>query len=233
MIRLDLRKDGEEYDLPFRPLVFGGDDLTFVCDGRVGLSLTLEYLRQFESCTAKLSGGKLTASAGVAIVKSHYPFARAYALADELCREAKKYRRELVRQRELWSGSCIHWHFASSGLSGNGREILDREYKADEGVLTLRPVCTGENPVAAYRSWNHVENLLNKFRGEEWYGRRSKVKALREALRKGKAEVERFQSKYGKLPALEGFDNGWSGGFCGYFDAIELMDLHLPLEDKR
>ena len=66
-----------------RALVFGGDDVTFVCDGRLGLSLATLYAREFAAETAKRPEcGPLTARAGIAIVKTHYPFARAYALAD-------------------------------------------------------------------------------------------------------------------------------------------------------
>ena len=35
---------------------------------------------------------------GVAVVKSHYPFARAYDLAEELCASAKKRVKELRRR---------------------------------------------------------------------------------------------------------------------------------------
>ncbi|MDW8366254.1 MAG: hypothetical protein RMK49_10455, partial [Abditibacteriales bacterium] len=116
---------GGRWFLPFRPIVFGGDDVTFVCDGRLGLSLAIEYVRQLEHHTQNLPDGKgkLTACAGIAIVKAHYPFARAYALADELCRSAKNYRREICNQYSEWDGSCLDWHFALSGLAGNIQEI--------------------------------------------------------------------------------------------------------------
>ena len=32
---------------PLRPIVYGGDDLTFVCDGRLGLDLAAHYLQAF------------------------------------------------------------------------------------------------------------------------------------------------------------------------------------------
>jgi hypothetical protein len=37
-ISLKLSNEGK-ICLPFRPLVYGGDDVTFVCDGRLGLVL--------------------------------------------------------------------------------------------------------------------------------------------------------------------------------------------------
>src|SRR5579884_3153111 len=142
-IRIELSSGDRGYYIPFRPIVFGGDDVTFVCDGRLGLSLAIAYLQEFERHTAGLGkgGSNLTACAGVTIVKSHYPFARAYALAVELAKSAKSYRKELDS-----ASSCLDWHFALSGLGGSIEEIRDREYKVAAGSLTLRPVTVGANP---------------------------------------------------------------------------------------
>jgi hypothetical protein len=236
-VRLAQDKDGRFF-IPFRPIVFGGDDVTFVCDGRLGLSLATAYLREFERQTAAArlgkEGGGLTACAGVAIVKSHYPFARAYALAaDELTRSAKKYRR-----RENIPGSCLDWHFALSGLSGSIEEIRTREYRVADGSLTLRPVTLEDNPAQAARAWPVVLRGIQAFQQEEWAGRRNKVKALRDALREGSNAVEHFRKAFNNSAALPEIlsgrsdwrATGWHGNVCGYSDAIELADWFLPLE---
>ena len=225
--------------LPFRPIVFGGDDVTFVCDGRLGLSLAMEYMRRLEEHTKNLPDGKglLTACAGIAIVKAHYPFARAYQLADELCRSAKNYRREIRGLRPDWDGSCLDWHFALSGLSGGIEEIRNREYRVQAGSLTLRPVALGANPQDSGRTWTVIEKGIAEFHGEGWAGRRNKVKALRDALREGPDAVRYFLRKFNEnrpLPEVEPSltnwkDTGWQGGYCGYFDALELADWFIPL----
>src|SRR6185312_4842133 len=79
---------GDRLLLPVRPILYGGDDLTFVCHGRLGLALAERYLRAFAAAPAS-DGQPLSACAGVAIVHSRAPFSRAYGLADELCRTAK------------------------------------------------------------------------------------------------------------------------------------------------
>jgi len=79
--------------LPLRPIVMGGDDVTFVCDGRLGLTLTEFYLRQV-TAQPLADGNPLSVRAGIAVVKSHFPFARAYALAEELAKSAKRYLNE-------------------------------------------------------------------------------------------------------------------------------------------
>jgi len=232
--------------LPFRPIVFGGDDVTFVCDGRLGLSLAIEYMKQLEKHTEKLPDGKgkLTASAGVAIVKAHYPFARAYALADELCREAKKYRRSICEIHRNWDGSFLDWHFALSGLAGDIAEIRRREYTVSAGLLHLRPVTLEENPEHSHITWTTVEKGITEFQGEKWAGRRNKMKSLRDALRDGPAAVEHFLTKFNEsrpLPDVEPSMTDWPtkgwqlgfprvNGFCGYFDALELADWFIPLD---
>lgn len=214
----------ERHYVPFRPLVFGGDDVTFVSDGRIGLALTLEYLRRFQSETKRLLDESLTASAGVAIVKSHYPFARAYELAEELSKSAKAYRRQHARGQ-----SCLDWHFTTGGLYGGLSDIREREYKVNAGSLTVRPVTADGDGT---RSWATIESGLIAFQSEEWQDKRNKAKALREKLRGGQETVKQFEELYGQtLPQIDGFEHGWADGYCGYFDAIELMDLYLPLAE--
>ncbi len=247
-----LKKEGDTTYLPFRPLVFGGDDVTFVCDGRLGISLAVEYLRQFEKHTEAIIGEKFTACAGIAIVKSHYPFARAYALAEELCNSAKKYR----QQHNL--DSCLDWHFALTGLSGSIDDIRKREYTIyepskdagdSEKRLTLRPLTLDGNNEETHRSFNVVYDGVAAFQdlalkqGEEpkWSTRRNKVKSLRKALRDGSAGVRRFRTMYGleKLPEIDVSKNsdfqssGWWTDSCGYFDAIEMMDWFISMEAPK
>ena len=124
--------------LPFRPLIFGGDDATFVCEGRLGLSLAGFYVNELgfgkvgekditllESTVlgenikfihdGMLSDGKpLYARAGVAVVKNHYPFSRAYDLSIQLCASARKSIDSLIVSNEK-DVCTLDWHIARSG----------------------------------------------------------------------------------------------------------------------
>jgi hypothetical protein len=178
--------DKRRMRLPIRPIVFGGDDTTFVCDGRIGLSLAVEYLRTFES-KAQERGLNLSACAGIAIVKSHYPFARAYQLSESLCDEAKKFRRENFQE----GGGALDWHFTTGGLYDELEAMRKREYHVSAGNLTLRPVSLGDK--AGVRSWAEIERLTITFQ-QDWADKRNKAKALRDALREGPDMVTRFSS---------------------------------------
>jgi hypothetical protein len=227
--------------LPFRPLVYGGDDVTFVCDGRLGLALAICYLRAFEEETRDLPGGRACACAGVAIVKTHYPFVHAYQQAEALCKNAKQFVRERKKEGK-GDASAIDWHFAASGRSSSISDIRKREYRStdDKCLLNLRPLllCAGEDD--KLRTWSVFEQAAWQLKyHNDWRERRNKVKALRETLRQGKDDVKQFLTRYDGLERLPRLDRNQSpdsqeGGFqddrCLYFDAIEALDVFLPLE---
>lgn len=232
-IEFKQNKRNGKWWLPFRPIVWGGDDVTFVCDGRLGLALAAEYLKEFNAANQSLGA---TACAGIAIIKTHYPFARGYALAEELCQSAKKYRADSAPQN-----ACMDWHFALSGLAGDVDEIREREYKARAGWLHLRPVALRDQNPPPLQSWQATEQFTRVFQGKDWMTRRNKTKALRDALRQGATAVKRFRSIY-EIETLPGDDvvpeDGWIKQDAAgkeisravYFDALELADWYVPLE---
>lgn len=228
-----LGKEKNRLYIPFRPIVFGGDDLTFVTDGRLGLGLAAAYLEAFEKAMNaqdnEFTKG-IRACAGVSVVKAHYPFARAYGLADDLCGNAKR----------AWERkhSALDWHFAATGLFGNIETIRLRQYTTPDGHLEMRPVSLKEQP-GDWRSWTGFARVTKEFLiGREWKDKRNKVIALRGALRSGPKAVARFRSAYGleAFPLLAaGIEalqtTGWDGtGRCGYFDAVEALDFFTPLD---
>lgn len=232
LTRLAPNKRYGKFDiLPFRPLIYGGDDVTFLCQGNLGIPLAALYLREFER--QKLKGvpdnlADIHACAGICIVKMHYPFSRAYSVSEELCKGAKTLVRMTNEDR-----SALDWHFSTSGLAGELDEIRLREYHVESGCLHLRPLFLHPAPsLTDGISWyGQMESLVKFFSSEEWQRGRNKIKALRKALRLGPHQVEQFLQMIdqSQLPEVVPGDtifrsNGWAGGRCGYFDAIELLD---------
>ena len=77
------RKDAEKRRyLPVRPLILGGDDMTFVCAAKVAFDCTAFIMKSL------LEKGVDTC-AGVAILPTAYPFFRGYEIAEQLCDSAK------------------------------------------------------------------------------------------------------------------------------------------------
>lgn len=100
------------------PLIVGGDDVTFLCDGRRALAVTRAYLTEFERFTADFVAGlggpdgqsleHLTACAGVAFVKPNFPFHAAHELAEELCRSAKRATKVQASGRSSYDFHVLH-----------------------------------------------------------------------------------------------------------------------------
>lgn len=230
--------------LPFRPLVFGGDDVTFVCNGLIGVPLAIEYLNAYEEETKKCGLQEMYGGAGIAIVKMHYPFARAYKLSEQLAKSAKDFVWEEFGQKGIEKGaSAFDWHIATSGLGGSLRAIRRREYlnadDKDGPTLLMRPLLLGdEAPHIEGRAWRgQIEKAVKAFQKKPWDEMRNKVKALREELRDGAVAVTTIRRDFEipKLPPVVPGDathqqTGWRGNRCTHFDAIELIDYYLSLE---
>jgi hypothetical protein len=126
-------------------------------------------------------------------------------------------------------------------LAGDIDEIRRREYTTQEGGLTLRPLTLKGNSRERQRAWDVVRRGIAEFQGENWATRRNKVKALRDALREGPEAVKQFRTKFidsERLPDVEPSmtnwpTEGWHGGYCGYFDAIEMADSFIPLKGDQ
>ena len=248
-IPLHRNPDTNTWDLPFRPIVFGGDDITFAADGRIGIALARTYIDAFaETSETELKefGGAATASTGICIVKTHYPFARAYAIAEELTAGAKAYRRSLQRAGAK-VGGCLDWHFATSGLAGDLEAIRAKtlEPRRNE-LLYLRPVTAGVNPALGHnhRAWPFIEKSLTTFQAVEgvWSQHRSKMKDLLIALRKGPAAVRTFRQANPNLPLPvlslgSDIDDGWLSerpeSRCLFYDALELADWYVPINSPE
>jgi len=226
--------------LPFRPLVYGGDDITFICDGRLGLELAAIYLRELEKPEMP-DDETIKACAGISVVKVHYPFARAYELSEALCKEAKRFVKDKKKSPEDFS--ALDWHIAGSGLSGSISEIRKREYQVSSGSLTMRPIRL-QTYKKEWQNWESFTPVIEEFViGKDWKGRKNKVLALREVLREGDDAVKQFLQNYKptKLPSFSPSSaansklarEGWLNGICGYFDAIEAMEFCLLLEEEK
>lgn len=121
-------------DLPFRPVVLGGDDLTVIIRGSLAMPFIQNYLKDFEEFTkenfealaekyAVLKNG-LTACAGIAYVKASFPYYYAYNLAEELCAAAKK---DSNREK-----SCIMFHKVQDSFVESYEDITKRELTTPE-----------------------------------------------------------------------------------------------------
>ncbi|HOV91201.1 MAG TPA: hypothetical protein PKW07_10895 [Syntrophorhabdaceae bacterium] len=224
-------KEGDKEILPFRPIIIGGDDITFVSEGRLGIWLAEQFLKAFEKQTVT-DKKPLDASAGVAITKTKYPFYRGYALSKQLCQSAKAKRR--AKRRKINSkDSWIDFHITSGGVSGSLEQIR-AQYVVSQGNLLMRPYCLNAERVE-YDFETLKENLkiLAKLP-------KNKIHEMREVLTLGENHTKMFvkdleaRGDDGKIPEIvdKNYRNSlFENSETPYFDMIELMEFYPGLKE--
>jgi hypothetical protein len=193
---LKLAKDEKsklEY-LPIRPLIAGGDDITIICEGRLGVHLT-EKLLEFMTAE-KVGGDSLSACAGVAIVHTKYPFYRAYHLAEELMASAKSASRA---KNDSWFNFMI----SSGGFSGSYQDIVESQYTLLDGKKLKW------GPYRIDRNQGSFEALIVALKQLQKDWPKNKVRELRDVLKRGEASekyfIEHMKARGLDLPNLSGF----------------------------
>lgn len=233
---------------PVRPIVDGGDDLTFVCQGKLGIPLAIRYLRLFEEKSQSIVGNRLTACAGVAIVHQSFPFAHAYQLAEELTSSAKR-RRNTVDEEASWidfemvrEGTLGSLDKLRRDLRGNlsvSRESVSRE-KDKKYSLLCRPYRVGTSSNEVY-DWSSFVELWQTFGGTESLWPRSLAKQLLEMLADDpvlpKSLFTEAEKRGHVIPGSEKLRNGWDEGSLGdkrllfpLYDPLDLIDLYADIE---
>lgn len=130
----------KEKNLPFRPIVISGDDITFVCDGKLGIYLAEKCIELFTNVQnlkeiKKIrKDANITACAGIAIVKRKFPFIKSYILAEELCKAAKMKAKE---SDTIYS--ALEYHIANSGFAGSWESIKHSYYQRGNSNLHSGP----------------------------------------------------------------------------------------------
>ncbi len=227
------RREGEKPYLPIRPIIIGGDDVTFVCSAH----RALDYVKRFMGYMMDPAVGdvqeeeakQIDCCAGIAFLKVTYPFSRGYELAEELCGAAKAEMR--AQQAGTGKGSCwldfalLHGEQAPTLSQIRAQEYTGADSKSGGlhfGPYQLFTENAAENP-------RDLENLLEAVRSlqgiatsaegtaedgekpaEQTSMGRGKAKELREALRHGKPAVQQFCTQLqhlGKcLPKVPGWE---------------------------
>lgn len=248
------KQKGKPY-LPIRPLVIGGDDVTFVCPAQMAIPYAKRFMEAMADA-ASVSGiederaQRIDSCAGIAILKTTYPFFRGYTLAEQLCDAAK----DEMRARRVSAGDSCWLDFAI--LHGEQAPTLEairaQEYtgaQGREGGLHFGPyqVAHADQKGSEKEHRKDIENLLeavHQLQGS--HGRKAcmahgKTKDLRLVLQRDAASIHQFLVQLEhigqNLPNISDWqeyqEEGhllFVAGETPYVDAIEMMEF-LPKED--
>ncbi len=209
-----LRKRGKKIYLPIRPIFIGGDDVTFVCEGRLGIELAIKFIELVDN----FSKNEFSCCAGVAVVNEKYPFYQSQQMAQSLCRQAKN-----KRKSQNSKGAYVDFQLISSSTCDPIEETR-KQYVVDEKKLYQKP----------YTLEKLQEQIDNANQLKKWP--RSKVKEMRDVLFKGEEAIKAFDMQIkarGDLvyPNVSPY-NDFDSSYAFYPDMIELMDL-IPYGGKK
>ncbi|WP_107841100.1 Cas10/Cmr2 second palm domain-containing protein [Metasolibacillus meyeri] len=153
-------------NIPLRPLILDGDDITFICQADWGIEFTQKFL---ENLDVQGKEDHIYACAGIALVHSHFPFQLAYDIAEQCCQRAKKryYNNEK-------SGSYLDFYI----VRGSYVQTMDEQLAA-----------LGDLGGEAYTT-DEMEKLLNVSKCLTANWPRSRLIQLYEAYLSGEEAVE-------------------------------------------
>ena len=120
--------------LPIRPVVLGGDDFTVICRADFAVQYVRDFMKNFESETKDM-GHKLTCCAGIAFIKSSFPFYYGYQLAESLCDAAKKDAKDINKDM---APSCLMFHKVQDSFVVDYSDIIKRELCISESKTTWK-----------------------------------------------------------------------------------------------
>lgn len=242
--------------LPARPILLGGDDLTIIVRADLAIPYVRKLLEQIEELTAAeltafngvnrqqvgdLDIERLTACAGIAIVKPKQPFHLALDLAEGLCSYAKKYAK--AGGRPFASALAFH-RVTSSHIADDFDEIVGAEETCSNGaILTAQPYGVGRYSAQGVAALASLEKLKNALTSDTKPGPLRELKTLllsertagflsRPAYRnwrkvakgRGAAALDAFDDALRKLgvpnPDTSFFDDG-AIAHTPLFDALE------------
>lgn len=110
----------------FRKIITDGDDMTFVCNARFAREFVQAYLDSVQSYQIRNQSEWIYSScAGICIFHSHYPFSRAYAMAEQACDNAKEkvHGKRESSVEEGW----MDFHYIHNGIGGELSSIRERQ----------------------------------------------------------------------------------------------------------
>lgn len=230
------RAAGGTYVLPVRPVLQGGDDLTFVCRATLGVPLATKLLARLAATKPNmLEDDPIRAAAGVAIGPVGSPL---WALVDHAHALTAKAKAGALAMQ----GWAYDWHV---GLPGDD---IDHLRSAHLGVdapghssLTARPYVRGSQTadllaalLSASAPAGNSPPGLGGIRSPWWRDHRTALRRLADLVRGGDGELamaaacQHFERATGVDPAAHPGSAwrslGWLAGRSVLLDAVELVD---------
>lgn len=194
-----------EESLTYRKLIGSGDDMTFICNARYVMDYVEAYLNSVQNYQKdNNSKWKYSSCAGICIFHSHYPFSRAYSIAEQSCDDfAKKKVHAVIDGKPIEQG-WVDFHYIHSGIGGNLEDIRDSQ-GTDKCLARPWLVAFDDDDVRAkkevykYSKLIELQELLQKYDVA-----RTSIKTIGSAFERSESAAKKeLTSLYGHTEGLE------------------------------
>lgn len=170
----------------YRKIIADGDDMTFICNARFAMEYVTSYLRSVQNYQERHgTEWEYSSCAGICIFHGHYPFARAYLMAEQACDSAKEmvHGSKAIPVEEGWAD----FHYIHSGIGGNLDSIREDQGTADCMARPWR--ISGDSDEKDERSYKRLQKLDRLLR--EYSVSRSDIKTVGSECESGFSYGER------------------------------------------
>jgi len=234
-LKLKVRSNGERL-LPIRPLILGGDDITFVCHAKLAVRYASFLMNE-------LQNNDIDSCGGIAILPTSYPFFRGYEMTEQLCGAAKKRMRQEMDQNT--NGSCwLDFAILHGEQAPKLSQIREQEYHGVLGNMHFGPYRVDADDSLP----ESLHNLLQAIEQVHYSAQKlpmSKIKEMRHVLAESKHKHIQFKQqldylirnnqntgmRFPSIPAWKEYEAElWANGRTPYIDMIELIDFYVPQE---
>ncbi len=221
-----------------RIVINSGDDITFISKSENAINITKEIMEEIESnYLGDDKNNIFTSCAGIAFTHRHFPFYKAYEIAEECCsiaktrakKEENKYRLNINSKQVLRPKSYIDFEIINAGV------IKDVSYKKSmNSNLYLRPylVKVKHDNINFDDNNYDIEYLLDNIKlfknSEESNVSRNAVKEIRNTYEESEIKTKllflRLKSRHNLGNDFDYIPYG-EFGTAKYYDATTLIDI--------
>ncbi|MDO5423024.1 MAG: hypothetical protein Q4F41_04795 [Eubacteriales bacterium] len=241
-------------------ILTAGDDITYVCNGKIALATVEYFCREISrhTMTGKTDAESIrkygfSVCAGIALIGSHFPFHVGYDVAEECCSQAKKCAKQAKYKDGDRIGNWVDFQICKNIQARDLKEMRRREYVTSHGENLLRRpylISTETDGIIREQCKEGGGQLLDDFKKAILYFQddleegnqlpRSFAKKLRDLYPQGAMRVNQFQvfleSRGWAMP--DGSDELYLKDEEGrmtakWFDALEMMDDYIDLDQME
>ncbi len=187
------------YDVPIRPIVLGGDDVTVLIRSDLALLFVMVYTKEFEAQTKeKNKGNKLSLGASIVVANQSYPFSKGFELAEGLLDNAKTLTNKGYDGYEK-RPSSIDYQVITNDVEWDVEDIKEHLYTSKDGSLLSAKPFFIEDISLADKEDRKRKNLLEVIKDGVMVHNHLPRGTLRNVLAQCKVGTEAAQKVYAQV----------------------------------